>query len=126
MSGAHHLLRALIGGAPGVINAALPNGSVAGSATATWQLNNDGSLTVSGSSGNWVTPATAGVAALYQVKVDVTLGSFSTGTTGSYLDLSTTRTWTIVSAGDPESVTFTVTIREKATGIVRRTQAGVD
>ena len=108
-----------------MINAALPNGSVAGSATATWQLNNDGSLTVSGSSGNWVTPATAGVAALYQVKVDVTLGSFSTGTTGSYLDLSTTRTWTIVSAGDPESVTFTVTIREKATGIVRRTQAGV-
>lgn len=113
------------GGAPGVINDSLPVGAAL-AATATWRLNNDGTYTISGESdANWVTPANTTVAAFYQVKVDITLGAFSTGTTGSYVDLSSTQTWTMDSAGDPESVTFDVTIREKATGIVRSVQTGL-
>lgn len=112
------------GGAPGVINGALPNGSNAGSSD--WTLVNDGTYSTGDGAGgaltgNWVTPATAVVAAYYQVKVDVTAGAFSAGTTGSYLDLSSTRGWAKTVAG---TVTFTVTIREKATGLVRSTQAG--
>lgn len=118
-------MRLGLGGAPGVINGALPNGALA-AATATWRLNNDGTYTIDGQpAGNWVTPASATVAAFYQVKVDITLGAFSTGTTGSYVDLSSTRTWTMDSAGDPESVTFDVTFREKAAGLVRSTQTGL-
>ena len=112
-------------GAPGIINGALPAGGAFAS-TATWRLNNDGTYTISGQSdANWVTPAASVIAAQYQVKVDVTLASFSTGTTGTWLDLSSTQTWTIDSAGDPESVTFDVSFREKATGIVRSTQTGL-
>ncbi len=110
-------------GAPGVINGSLPNGGVSDPADATWQLSNDGSYSISGASaGNWVDPASSTVAAYYQVKVDATSGAFSSGGTGSWLDLSTSRAWTKTSVG---SVTFTVTIREKASGTVRSTQTGV-
>jgi hypothetical protein len=107
------------GGLPGVIQS-LPNGSGAG--TAVWQLNNDGSVTISGTSGSWVLPATSGIAALYQVKIDVTAGSFtSSDTTGSYVDLSSG--WGGGKAGG--AVTFTATIREKASGLIRSVQAGL-
>lgn len=107
------------GRAPGAINTTLPNGGGVGSAG--WSLLNDGTYSITGvSNGNWVTPATAASAAYYEVKVDVTSGSFATGTTGSYLSLGTTRSWTATG-----SVQFTVTIREILTGIVRSTQTGL-
>lgn len=121
MSGAIALLAAM-GGAPGVINPSLPDGDSIGG-TALFSLVNDGTFAIGDGSGpatgSWVTPNA--FASYYQVQVDVTSGSFSSGTTGSYLDLSSTRTWTKTSAG---TVTFTVTIREKATGLVRSTQTG--
>lgn len=111
-------------GAPGVLQALPNSGSTTG--TATWQLLNDGTYSVSvgagSTTGDWIKPASSAVAAFYQVKVDVTGGSMTTGTTGSYVDLSSTQTWTKVGAS---TVTFTATIREKATGIVRLTQAGI-
>lgn len=123
MSGA---LATLLGssGAPGIINASLPNGSNAGSSD--WTLANDGSGDTGDGAGgalffNWVLPPSAVIAAFYQVKVDVTAGAFSVGTTGVFLDLSVTRGWTKTVPG---TVTFTVTIREKATGVVRTVQAG--
>jgi hypothetical protein len=120
MAGALQVLLATVTGAPGTINPALPNGS--GISPATWILNNDGTVTISGSSGNWVTPATAQIAALYQIKVDVTSGSFfSSDTLGSYVDLSSG--W---GAAEVSGTTiFTVTIREKASQTVRSTQAGL-
>lgn len=118
MSGA---LAAVAGNSVGAINQSLPNGTQIVSSV--WQLNNDGTYTIAGvSDANWVTPASAPIAALYQVKVDVTSGSFTAGdTTGSFLDLSTTRGWAKTGAG---TVEFTVTIREKASTTVRTVQAG--
>lgn len=117
-------------GAPGALNGAIPNGSATGATVAAWQLNNDGSYSITtGLSGNWVSPATAGLAALYQVKIDVTAGAFTAGpgaipsdSTGSFIDLSTSRHWFRNAAG---TVTFNATIREKATGLVRSIQSGV-
>ena len=111
----------LIGGAPGVINSSIPGAS--GSGIAGIVLLNDGTYTSSGSAGgNWVTPATTAIAALYQAKTDVTAGTFSNDpSAGSWLDLSSTRLWDKQVAG---TVTFTLSIREKATGIVRLVQAG--
>lgn len=110
------------GSPPGIVNGGLPNGGALG--TATFQLNNDGSATISGSGAvNWVTPANASVAALYEVKVDVTGGAFASGTTGTWLDMATTRTWTDAAGGS--GVTFTVSFRDKATSTIRSTQAGI-
>jgi hypothetical protein len=118
MSGAGGAILAAMGLA-GVINGSLPNGTSGG--TTTWQLNSDGTFTVSGSgAGNWVTPANATLAAEYEVKVDPTTGTFATGTTGTWLRLNANRTWTL----DAGSVTFTVSFRERVTLIVRSVQAG--
>ncbi|HVJ30908.1 MAG TPA: hypothetical protein VNA66_11420 [Gammaproteobacteria bacterium] len=120
MSGA---LLALLGSAraAGEINGSIPNAS--GAPTSLWQLSNDGTYSISGESvANWVTPASAPIAALYQVKTEVTAGSFDTDpSAGAYLDLSSTRAWEKTSPG---TVTFTVTFREKSTGHVRSVQAG--
>jgi hypothetical protein len=115
-------------GAPGLVNGALPNGSSTNAGSSTFQLVNDGTYVISTSqAGDWVTPATAAVAVFYQVKVDETVGAFDAGTVGSYIDLSTTRTWTDNAPGAPGSaiVTFDLTIREKATGIIRSAQTGL-
>lgn len=123
MSGAVAAMLAALNGAPGVVNGAPSGSSVAGAAG--WSLENDGDYAVSNGAGvvngDWVTPSDTAVAAYYEVKVDPTAGAFSTGTTGVYLSLGTTRSWTKNSG----SVTFTFTIREIATGIVRKTQAGL-
>lgn len=125
MSGVLNTMLA-VGGAPGVINDSLPDGIANGACGFT--LNSDGTYAISTSqTGNWVTPASTTVAAYYQVKVDATSGAFSTGTTGAWLDMSGNHSWSLnppASAGS-EFVTFTVTFREKATGIVRSTQTGL-
>src|SRR5688572_6615318 len=126
MSGA---LVAILGtaGAPGIINGSLPNGTEdagGGTDVATWQLQDDGDYAITNNdsalSGDWVTPSETSVAALYQVRVDPTSGSFTDGpgaipsaSTGTYLDCSTTRSWFCNSG----SVTFDVSFREKASGL---------
>jgi len=111
-----------LGGAPGVVNSSIPNASGVGNAGIT--LLNNGTYTSSGNSGgNWVAPASSVIAAFYQVKTDVTAGAFSNDpSAGSWIDLSTTRLWDKQVVG---TVTFTLSIREKATGRVRTTQAGI-
>lgn len=119
MSGA---IAAMLGaaGAPGVITTTISNGS--GASPATFEIGSAGQyVNGGGASADWVTPATSGNAAHYQVKVDPTAGAFDTGTTGTFLDCSSPRTYT-KSAG---VVTFTVTFREKATQFVRRTITGI-
>ena len=109
-----------LSGAPGIINGALGGSEEA--SPAFFIIDNDGSYDqTAGSLGAWVTPANATVAAHYQVKVDATSGTFSSGTTGTWLDCSSDNAWT-KSGG---SVTFTISFREKASGIVRSTQAGL-
>ena len=112
-----------MGGAPGVINANLPSGEAVSPELPVWMLNNDGTYNISGAqAGNWVSPATEAVAAFYQVKLDVTSGTLEIGTTGEWLDLSTSRGWGKNVLG---TATFTVSIREKTTQIVRSVQPGV-
>lgn len=116
------VLAAALGfGAPGLLNqsswadAADPGG-------ASLNVNNDGTFDGSGSpGGDWVTPALASVAAFYQIKVDATSGSFSSGTTGTWLDLSSTQSWSR-NAGD--SVGFALQIREKLSTLVRLSITG--
>lgn len=109
--------------APGAIQSL--GAGAGGAGTSSFGLENDGDLTINGVDGgsDWVLPANATVAAFYQVKVDVTSGSFTSGdSTGSYLDLSSSRSWTRTGTG---TVNYNVTFREKATGIVRSTQNGL-
>lgn len=109
--------------APGVIQDI--GAGAGGSGSSSFGLENDGDLTINGVDGgsDWVSPASTAVAAFYQAKVDVTSGSFTSGdSTGSYLDLSTSRSWTRTGTG---TVNYDVTFREKATGIVRSTQTGL-
>lgn len=111
-----------VGGAPGAINGALPD-STSSVGGAGFELQNDGDCVASVGAGtgtvDWVTPSDTTTAAFYEVKVDATSGAFSSGTTGTWLALSSSRSWTIATG----SVTFDVLIREAATGLVRTTQS---
>ena len=78
-------------------------------------------ITVSGgtvSLGNWITP-TVFAGAAYEVRATEVSGTVSTGTVGSWLALSSTRTWTrarVVAGSD--SVVLTIEIRLAASGAV--------
>lgn len=112
-----------MGGAPGVINGVASGSSSVGAAGL--DIENDGDYVVSNgagtATGEWVAPSTTTVAAFYEVKIDPTSGTFDSGTTGSYLGLGTTRSWSKNSG----TVTYNATWREIATGIVRKTQTGL-
>ncbi len=99
----------------------------------TLTANTDGTLTVVGN-GNvsdgdvtpnpgWYTPTTGSIGSTYEIRVTATTGTFSTGTSGSWLALSSTRTWT-VSTNSSKSVTFTIEIRVAATSTVVATTTG--
>jgi hypothetical protein len=125
MSGVLAAMLAAAGGAPGVIVSSLPNGS--NTFSCDYQFDNNGNgHTGDGAGGalafTWVSPQTTTVAAMYDVKVDVTSGAWTSGTTGTWLNLGTTRGWVKSSVG---TVIFTVSFRETATGIVRGTLPGV-
>lgn len=115
-----------MGGAPGriAIGDEAITGVGVGQAIITYE--NDGDLTGTGTgapSSTWVTPAAAATAAFYQIHVSAT-GDTATLTGDSldtWLDLSSSRSWTLSAPGAPGSavVGLAVQIREKATGIVR-------
>ena len=115
-----------IAGAPGIFATTLSSGT--NPTSCEFQIQNDGEhLFGDGASGatteDWITPSDTNTAAYYQVKSDVTAGSFNTDpSAGVYLDCSTTRTWIKTAAG---TVTFTLTFREKGSGLIRKTYAGM-
>lgn len=107
-------------GAPGTLTTTLS--SVSGASPCDYSVDNDGNIKSLGLTIEaWITPTTAEIAAFYQVKVDVTAGAFDSGTTGTWLDCSSDNSW-LKSSG---TVTFTISFREKYSGLVRKTQAGV-
>jgi hypothetical protein len=63
-------------------------------ATASYSLENDGDIVVSSGAdpGDWITPLDA--FSDYECQMAIVSGSVTSGTTGSYLGLGTTRTWT--------------------------------
>ena len=99
----------------------------------TLTANTDGTLTVVGNGNTndgditpnpgWYTPTTTSVGSTYEIRVTATTGTFSTGTTGSWLALSSARSWT-VNTNTSKSVTFTIEIRVTSTSTVVGTSTG--
>jgi hypothetical protein len=103
--------------------------SSAGTATATYRLGSDGKVyeVVNGTPTEleqWCTPTSS--AGNYEARVTVTVGSLSSGTTGSWLALTSTRDWTLqeTTPGNTSNCTFTVEIRP--TGGSAVTSATID
>jgi hypothetical protein len=96
----------------------------AGTQTATYTLESDGdvmSATTGGGSvdqGDWIDPK-ANAPSDYEVQATLVSGTLSTGTTGSWLALSSNRSWTLqrVTVGAATQVTLTIEIR-KGSGAV--------
>jgi hypothetical protein len=91
-------------------------------ATAAYRLNSNGQVEslVNGSPTTleqWCTPTSA--AGNYEARVTVTSGALSSGTTGTWLALSTSRTWSVTQSGAGSSFcSFTVEIRRTGTTTV--------
>lgn len=70
-------------------------------ATASFSVNADGSCGGADtfSPGSWITPVGGSYGGSYWVKVDITSGSVTTGTTGSRVALTSGATWTVVTTG---------------------------
>ena len=76
-------------------------GAGATQATASFSVNADGSCGGADtfSPGSWITPVGGSYGGSYWVKVDITSGSVTTGTTGSRVALTSGATWTVVTTG---------------------------
>lgn len=78
--------------------------------------------------GNWVTP-TGSAGAAYEARATVTSGALTSGTTGSWLALSTTREWecyaTYTGGVVVETATITVEIRRASDSVVLATATGI-
>lgn len=96
----------------------------AGSQTATYTLESDGDVVTAttplGSSdiGDWIDPK-ASAPSDYEVQATLNSGTLTTGTTGSWLALSSNRSWTLtrLTVGAATQVTLTIEIR-KGSGAV--------
>lgn len=92
-----------------------------GSQTATYTLESDGDVvtaTTPGGSvdaGDWIDPR-ASAPSDYEVRATLNFGTLSSGTTGSWLALSTSRSWTLqqIIVGVADQVELTIEIRKGA------------
>jgi hypothetical protein len=90
-----------------------------GSQTATYTLESDGDVvratTPLGSSdiGDWITPK-ASAPSDYEVRATLNSGTLTSGTTGSWLALTSNRSWTLTQAtvGAADPVDLTIEIRK--------------
>ncbi len=92
-------------------------------ATATYRLESDGDIGATEANntvndvGDWIAPKTN--MANYECRADVTSGTLSSGTTGAWQSLSTTRTWTRINAGTGTiDAVFTLQIRRASDAVV--------
>jgi hypothetical protein len=91
----------------------------AGTQTATYTLESDGDVvtaTTGGGSvdaGDWIDPK-ANAPSDYEVRATLNSGTLSTGTTGSWLALTSNRSWTLqrVTVGVADQVDMTIEIRK--------------
>ena len=96
-------------------------------ATAGIQLENDGDTVEIRPAGNldiddWITPKSqAGNA--YEARVTVNTGTLSSGTSGSWLALDITRSWTVTqTVVGTKTANITLEIRKASTGVVMATK----
>lgn len=61
---------------------------------------------------------TGGSASAYDVRATVTSGALTSGTTGAWLNLGTTRTWTCSTVGGVESADLLIEVRDATTLVV--------
>lgn len=105
--------------------------SAAGAQTATLTLLNTGVLRETTTSGGnvdfaseWLNPNGTAEVTLYEALATVTVGTLTSGTTGSWVSLASNQSWSLqdITAGDgPETATFTLDIRYAPTGQVMGT-----
>lgn len=99
----------------GVDDSGASNIGVGSSKTASWSINSDGTYT----GGTW--NSDSGVGSSYEVKMTVSSGAISSGTTGSWLALSSNRSWAVTDStqdGNAESATLSLQIRQVGTTTV--------
>lgn len=92
-----------------------------GSASASFALESDGDIIASEGFGNvdvgdWISPK-ASAPGSYEVRATIVSGSLSSGTTGSWLALTSTRTW-VVSRSSPGYSSCVLTIEIRLSGTV--------
>lgn len=122
MSGIHLALLGSVGGDRIVLTGQNLLASSAGVATITYRVGSDGFVYEVVNAGSpsaleqWCTPAAN--AGNYEARVTVTVGSLSSGTTGSWLALTSTRDWTLqeTTPGNTSNCTFTIEIRPAGGG----------
>lgn len=96
-------------------------------ATATFRLESDGDIGATTANntvndvGDWITPKTN--MANYECRADVTSGALTSGTTGAWQSLATTRTWTLskLSGTGVDTAIFTLQIRRASDAVVLST-----
>jgi hypothetical protein len=89
--------------------------AVSSSQTASFTISSNGTYT----SGTWNSSSTVGSG--YEVKATLTSGSLTTGTTGSWLSLSSNRTWTLTDSTQDDNLertVFTLSIRAAGSATV--------
>ena len=102
-----------------------PSDSVTTPATATagFRLTSAGDIETAGGTyadgGDWLLPKSG--MALYEVKATLNSGALTTGTTGSWLALSSTRTWTVSTALGAAQAVLTIEIRRIGSSLVLAT-----
>jgi len=98
--------------ASGSVNATfsmLANGTCTGSATPITDTNDY--------SANWASPTTAGIGSSYWVRVTPTAGAFTSGTSGTWVSLSSGQAWSKNTTGSGTStVTYTLEISSSSSG----------
>lgn len=122
MTGAMQAIIGSVGGAVVSLSGVAVSSTGTGTQTATYTLESDGDViraTTPGGSvdaGDWIAPKSAAPSD-YEVRATLVSGTLSTGTTGSWLALSSNRTWTLqqVAIGTATQVSLTIEIR-KGTG----------
>ena len=104
-----------------ITNQALTYGAI-GTASLTYRLDSSG-VVKRGRGGAYTTLETwllSGAASGYDAYVTVTVGALDAGTTGAWVNLGTTRDWTLTAynSGDSLLCTFTVQIRNASSLVV--------
>lgn len=96
-----------------------------GTAGVTLAINSNGTLTATGTNAgtldsyNWITPTTGSTS--YYVRATLIGGSFSSGTTGTWLALTSNRTWNVTQSGagtQTANATFEIASDAAGTNVV--------
>jgi len=101
------------------------NANTSGSVTASFTLNSNGTCSALAAPitdeanypSNWATPTTTGIGSSYWARVTVTSGTLTSGTTGSWVQLSSNTTWSKNTTGTGgATVLFTLEIASDSGG----------